>query len=116
MRVCPKCRYEDPIYWRHSRFSYWLDQTEYENFETMHPELCPLKPTQMVEDELYVYRRMGDRVERKAIIDYEVYGWREHMEKANHDIHDFRKHWERLPKLTEFFESENMTNTDREGK
>ena len=102
MRVCPKCGFEDPIYWRHSRFSYWLDQTENENIEAMHPELCPLKPKQMIEDRLYVYRRMRDRVERKAKIDYEVYGWREQMEKANHDVHDFRACWTRVTKITEW--------------
>ena len=114
MRVCPKCGYVDPPYWRHSKYSYWIDHIEYENFQTLHPELCPLQPGGKIENEHYVYRRMkkSDRVERKALIDYEVYGWMEDMEKVDHDVHDFRKHWERLPRLDEYLESDIMTKED----
>ncbi len=102
MRTCPKCGYVDPPYWRHSKYSYWIDQTEYENFENMHPELCPLQHGELTEDENYVYRRMkkSGYIERKAKVDYETYGWYPEMEKVRHDVHDFRKHWNRTMKQT----------------
>jgi len=100
MRKCPKCGYEDPPYWRHSIYSYWLDFTEYENFEMLHPELCPLPKGGITEDETFVYRRMKrtGNVERKAKVDYEVQDWYPPMEK-----HDYRKYWDRpATKLTDF--------------
>ena len=102
MRVCPKCGYVDPPYWRHSIYSYWIDFTEYENFKNMHPELCPLQSGELTEDEYFVYRRMkkSDFIERKAIVDYEVHGWYEKMEKVKNGVPDFRKHWDRTYRQT----------------
>ena len=70
----------------------------------------------MIEDATFVYRRTqkSGRVERKAKADYEVYGWIEDMEKVDHDVHDFRKHWERLPRLDEYLKSDIMTNNGKE--
>ena len=98
MRVCPKCGYQDPPYWRHSKHSYWIDFTEYENFALLHPELAKkLEAGKNVEDELYVYHRTrsGIKVERKAKIDYGNQ-MRIPMEKV--DIHNNKDYWKRLPR------------------
>lgn len=92
MRVCPKCEYVDPSYWRHSRYSYFIDFTEYENWLAMgFPEI---EKGGKWEDKLYVYRRMKKHgnVERKAKIDY-GYQWNVPME--HHKPRDLRKCWKR---------------------
>ena len=101
MRVCPKCGHIDPPDWRHSKYSYWIDQTEYAQWLSMgYPEI---PKGGKWEDEINVYRRTkkSGRVERKAKVDY-GYEWNVPMEK--HDVHDKRKHWARIKsqKITEF--------------
>lgn len=98
MRQCPKCGYVDPPYWRHSRYSYWIDFTEYENWLYMgFPEI---QKGQKYEDEYFVYRRnkTGRKVHRKAKIDYGEQ-WNIPMEKAHkYPMMDKRKYWTRDPK------------------
>ncbi|MEM2338420.1 MAG: hypothetical protein QXP06_07500, partial [Candidatus Bathyarchaeia archaeon] len=59
MKVCPKCGFKDPDYWRHSRFDYNADYCRFEEFKEISPELATLlenKPNfQPVEDEYYYY-------------------------------------------------------------
>ena len=102
MRVCPKCGYVDPPYWRHSRFSYWLDIIEVENLALVKPELAKIlkkeKKGFVVEDKDYYYRKgkNGVFVERKAKIDLgDKSQWREKREKARRrpPVTDFRKYW-----------------------
>jgi len=96
MRVCPKCGYIDPPEWRHSKYSYWIDWTELENFKKLHPKLANdfQNGLKITEDEDYFYRIMkhGRSVERKAKVDYGEQ-WNVPMEKRNQIPHDFRKHW-----------------------
>ena len=71
MRVCPKCKYVDPPYWRYS-FCDQIDYTEYENFKIMHPKLAEelvRKKTIADIDEVYAYHlTKGWNVERQAIL------------------------------------------------
>jgi len=80
MRVCPKCKYIDPPYWKHVKYSYWIDSCSLENFKVLHPKLAKklTKPCSVVEDEDYLYRlvKNGDWVERKAKVDFVGSGWR----------------------------------------
>ena len=99
MRVCPKCGYVDPPEWRHSRYSYWIDFTEFENFKRLNPELAEnFKKGTKKQDENFVYRRNKStgNVERKAKIDYGGQ-WTIPMERRNRKEKrgevDFRKCW-----------------------
>ena len=96
MRVCPKCGYTDPPYWRHSKFSSWIDLCEYEDFKEMHPDLAQRLEDgeQNVEDKDYVYRRTKNlkRVHRKAKVDF-MGSWVVDQEKAKHQIIDTRPYW-----------------------
>ena len=96
MRICPHCKYVDPPEWRHSKYSYWIDWTEFDQFKSLQPELAEKfsKGAEIVEDDLYLYRIMkhGRSVERKAKIDYGNQ-WNVPMEKRKQVPHDFRKHW-----------------------
>ena len=99
-------KWVDPPEWRHSKYSYWIDQTEFENFEKLHPELAKnFKKGEKREDKDYIYRRTkkSGRVERKAKVDYGEQ-WQIPMENTKqfghddfkpHWKHDFRKHWNR---------------------
>lgn len=100
LRVCPKCAYVDPPEWRHSKFSYWIDFCQYEDFKKLHPKLAmdlEANP-KLAEDKHYIYRltKTGKRVHRKAKVDY-GYQWTIPMEK--HTIHpikgiqDYRSYW-----------------------
>jgi hypothetical protein len=96
MRVCPCCGFIDPSEWRHSKYSYWIDWTEFERFKELCPELAEQfeHSSKIVEDKNYYYRRMkhGRSVERKAKVDYGEQ-WTIPMEKRKQVPHDFRKHW-----------------------
>ena len=56
MRVCPKCGYKDSPYWKHVKFSYFVDSCSFENFEIMHPNLAKEIKEKMVSDEHNYYR------------------------------------------------------------
>lgn len=114
MRVCPKCGYVDPPYWRHSTFSAWIDLTEFESFKDLHPELAERleKGEKIVEDEHYYYRRTKNlkRVHRKAKIDF-MGAWVQPQEHAKgHDntkklrnLIDFRPYWKIDPNQKKLF-------------
>lgn len=101
MRVCPKCKFVDPPEWKHSKYSYWIDNIKVEDFEKLQPNLIgDLLTKGHTKDEDYVYRitKNKSRVERKAIVDYGEQ-WTIPMEKAHkskHDVRDFRKVWQKL--------------------
>jgi hypothetical protein len=95
MRVCPHCGFVDPPEWRHSKYSYWIDWTELDEFKQLEPALVEtIIKTGKTEDTNYVYRLMkhGRSVERKAKVDYGNQ-WTVPMEKRKQVPHDFRKHW-----------------------
>jgi len=100
MRVCPNCGYTDPPAWKHSKYSYWIDNCLTEDFKQLHPELVAFILQQKhAEDEINVYRltKNGRRVERKAKVDYGQQ-WTIPMEKAydKHNFRDFRPCWMKL--------------------
>lgn len=98
MRVCPKCGFIDPPQWKHSKYSYWIDNIRLEDFRELYPELAKeLEATLTARDKDYIYRitKNKSRVERKAIVDYGEQ-WTIPMERAHkskHDVRDFRKVW-----------------------
>ena len=101
MRVCPKCGFVDPPEWKHSKYSYWIDNIRVEDFRRLSPTLAKILEAQgFGEDEYYIYRitKNKTRIERKAKVDYGNQ-WTIPMEKAHsggkHDVRDFRKVWSR---------------------
>jgi len=115
MRVCPKCGHIDPGEWKHTKFSYYIDQCSYENFQVLHPKLA-LKLDDVgkqTEDDNYIYYRTksGFYVLRKAKIDIGLASsvWTDGLEKHHRgwplgrsklpdktQIRDLAKHWDRL--------------------
>ena len=112
MRVCPKCKYVDSPYWKHTPFSYYIDQCVYENFQIDSPLLAAglSKPNSHTEDEDYIYYRTksGQMVLRKAKVDIGVklsawtdgcesgkQGWKPGRSKLpdKQNIRDFAEHW-----------------------
>lgn len=115
MRVCPKCGFVDPPEWRHSRYSYWIDFTFWDDFERMQPQISEkLKGSmgkKVVEDKDYLFKtdKSGTKVFRKAKVDY-GYQWQIPMEKHTlhpiRQIQDFRKYWQLTdPKQKKLFEA-----------
>ena len=107
MRVCPNCGHVDPPEWRHSKYSYWIDWTELEQFKELEPSLIEdILKGNKAEDQNYVYRLMkhGRSVERKAKIDYGNQ-WTIPMEKRKQIPHDFRKHWFKIHNQRRLLES-----------
>ena len=111
MRVCPKCGYIDPPEWKHSKYSYWIDNCLLEDFRRLQPDIARILEAQgSAEDRYYIYRLTKDkrRVERKAKVDYGEQ-WTIPMERAyhKHNFRDFRPCWFRLhptqTKLDEIF-------------
>jgi len=89
MRVCPKCKYVDHPAWKHTKYSYYIDNCSYENFKILYPQLAKLltKKGSILEDEDYVYRRTCSKegwVERKAKIDFVGNGWTDGTEAYPH--------------------------------
>jgi len=74
MRVCPKCGFIDPPYWKHVKYSYYVDFCSFESFGIVEPELAEKlkKGGDIVEDDLYAYRLTNTKlvVLRKAKIDF----------------------------------------------
>lgn len=95
MRICPKCGYYESPYWRHSRFSYWIDLITLENLWEIEPKLAQeLERNGRAEDKYYVYRLAGKTkryVERKCKLDGLGDLWREPREKPRERVTDFRK-------------------------
>jgi len=91
MKVCPKCGYEDPPYWKHSRHG-WDRQTDYcriEDIKNLEPALYEIL-TQKGEcdDGLYYYKlSKGGYVYRLLSRDgkqaYNKHGYTEHPKGAN---------------------------------
>jgi len=106
MRVCPKCGFVDPPEWKHSKYSYWIDNCRLEDLKTMNPSLAKtLEDQGHAKDKDYVYRltKNKTRAERKAIVDYGEQ-WTIPMEKAyaKHNFRDFRPCWTKInPNQTE---------------
>ena len=97
MRVCPQCGYIDPPEWKHSKYSYWIDNCIFEDFENLNPDLAKvLLENKFTEDKYYFYRitKNKHRVERKAKADYGNQ-WTIPMERATkkHNVRDYRKVW-----------------------
>lgn len=111
MRVCPKCGYVDPPEWKHSKYSYWIDNCLFEDFKEMNPDLAKVLEVEgHTKDAHYVYRLTKNkrRVERKAIVDYGEQ-WTIPMEKAyhKHNFRDFRPCWMKIaPEQTKLLETE----------
>lgn len=90
MRICPHCEYVDPLYWKHVKYSYYIDSCSFENFKLLKPELAKrlaLKHGSTIEDKHYVYRitKDGYWIERKAKIDFidiKNKNWRDGTEKS----------------------------------
>jgi len=56
MRVCPKCGFVDPPQWKHSKYSYWIDNIRLEDFRELYPELAKeLEANKTAKDKDYVY-------------------------------------------------------------
>jgi len=96
MRVCPKCGYNDPPEWRHSKFSSWIDIIDVGSFKELEPKLYQklIAGEKVVEDKFYYYRitKTKAKVHRKAKIDF-CGDWVEKQEKAAHQNIDFRTYW-----------------------
>ena len=110
MRVCPKCGFVDPPEWKHSKYSYWIDNCLFEDFQQLNPELAKeLEKAGNARDIYYIYRLTKNkyRVERKALVDYGEQ-WTIPMEKAydKHNFRDFRPCWMTLnPSQTKLLEA-----------
>lgn len=124
MRVCPKCDYIDDAYWKHVKYSYYIDSCSYDNFKIMFPDLAKnILRERLVDDEHYVYRitKTNDWIERKAKIDFVGKTWSDiceaskaptsnkrlkmHGAKRKTHIHDLYDCWQRLnPNQTKLFE------------
>ena len=98
MRKCPKCGYEDPRYWKHSKYSFHVDFCSFENFRLFMPQLAKKldKGGKIVSDEFYYYRltKTSQVVQRIAKTDVleKPFG-AEKYEKFKHNEEDrrFRK-------------------------
>jgi len=128
MRVCPKCGFVDPPYWKHCKWSYYIDDCSFENFQMLYPELAKeLLKNRLAEDKYYAYRTqkkpkgLPQWVQRKAKIDMTL-GWKDLVERFPH-LHlkglktklafpsthgrycDFHLHWQLLhPSQSKLFE------------
>ena len=94
MRVCPKCSFIDPAYWKHVKFSYHIDSCSLEDFQREYPELSKnLKHGgDITEDKDCFYRlnKMCTFIFRKAKIEWtenskNPFG-AEKYEKFNHQM------------------------------
>lgn len=58
MRVCPKCKYMDPAYWRHAWHKRFTDVTRIEDLEQQNPELAEKikENPKLYDDGLYLYK------------------------------------------------------------
>ena len=58
MRVCPKCNYMDPTYWRHALHKRFTDVTRIEDLEEQNEELAEkIKANpKLYDDGLYLYK------------------------------------------------------------
>jgi hypothetical protein len=92
MRVCPCCGYQDPPYWKHVKWSYYIDSCSLESFNIVKPELyAQLLKEGFAEDKNYIYRVSKAKrgtgipfwVQRKAKIDLTI-GWDDACEKFEH--------------------------------
>jgi hypothetical protein len=110
MRVCHKCGHVDPPQWKHSKYSYWIDNCLLEDFNEMQPEMVKgLLQGAILEDTYYLYRltKNKHRVERKAKVDYGNQ-WTIPMERATpkHNVRDFRPNWYKVtPNQTKLSEA-----------
>jgi len=90
MRVCPKCRYKDPSYWKPSAFHPEINHTRSENFQAEFPELFQkLKIKGYIADGFYAYHlTKGGNVERQEISENPK--WKEQWyiptESKNHNL------------------------------
>ena len=108
LRVCPKCGFEDPPYWRHARFSYYIDSCRIDDFRIMKPKLAEkLKIGTTMEDEVYIYRltKSGQYIMRKAISDIGLSSsvWTDGCESGGRKwrdgvtaLKDLRKYWSKF--------------------
>jgi len=115
LRVCPKCKYIDPPEWKHTKYSYHIDNISLENFQRLYPHLAKNLKTggDITEDEDYYYRLVKTKlwVSRKAKIEWtetNPFG-AEKYEKFDHkflkDVHDYRKYWSAVhPNQTKLLE------------
>jgi len=124
MRVCHKCGYIEPAYWKHCRFSYWIDSISFENFKILHPNLAIKlkKGGDETEDKYYVYRRCLKKpfVHRKAKVDFfEGLTWSDGTEKYvmpsykdspwfNDNITQRPKLWKWRPEQTKLLEKRKL--------
>ena len=124
MRVCENCGYADSPYWKHTKFSYYIDQCTAENFKIVKPKLAEKlnKPSAQTDDKNYIYylTKTGKMVLRKAKIDIGValspwtdgcesgkQKWKRGRSKLpdKHNIRDFAEHWvKHHPDQTKLFE------------
>jgi len=116
MRQCPKCGHIDPPYWKHVKFSYFIDSCSLENFKILHPRLAKrIKKEREVDDKLNVYHldKKNRWVLRKAKVDYGDKSWTDKCEK--HDprlvegkmkrLRDLEKYWNKFsPKQKKLLE------------
>jgi len=100
MRVCPKCGYIDPPYWKHVKFSYFVDSCSLENFSLLFPNLAEKITDDMVFDGINYYRliKSGFWVLRMAKIDVieKPFG-NEKFEKVDHSPYNENKiFWKKI--------------------
>jgi len=101
LRVCPKCKYRDHDYWRHSRYEFEADYCTFDEFEEILPSLAEqLKPkgkADPVFDELYGYFKRGNaghvyRLEKMYFFQKPNGKWITHMGAAER-----KKHVSKIP-------------------
>lgn len=110
MRVCTNCGYHDSDYWKHVKWSYYIDGCSLENFKILEPQLAfnLKKGGDITEDEHYLYRltKKGHIVLRKAKRDFadlskrnfsdESFEKFDHYAKKKDWVQDIRPYWNRL--------------------
>lgn len=103
MRICPKCRYQEPLEWRHDFWHADKDYCRVEDFRQLHPELAAALDAnhQTVVDDIYAYRKRGKGklyVERipRILVEVDKDAWNVRGKKMEKVKHDFDPHQTRL--------------------
>lgn len=87
MRICPKCGYQDPWYWRPRPWDPDDDYCYLNDFKEIETALFErlMRGEKIVSDKYYCYRLSGRGdafVTRRALVVWKQYGWRTPTEKS----------------------------------
>jgi len=91
MRICPKCGYIDPDYWRTVRWNGLIDYTHISNLKEFEPEVYEklmtvrVGETVIINEYAYHLVKNGTIVHRQWKVHYNLYKW--HGEPREHVHH-----------------------------